>query len=63
MTNQLLLLEDASGWQLDNPTRDRGRRGVATARAILRESQVRALAAQLAEGEDLELTPHLEPAA
>lgn len=35
MERQLALLDDTQAWRLDDDTRDRGRRGVAAARAVL----------------------------
>ena len=52
MTDQLHLLPSRPAWQLDRATRERGRRGVAGARAVLRAAQARARAAELAEGSE-----------
>ena len=39
MDNQLVLLESSRDWKLDRRTVERGRRGIARARAALRASQ------------------------
>ncbi|MDG2027206.1 MAG: hypothetical protein P8J50_08860 [Acidimicrobiales bacterium] len=55
MTNQLSLITPHRSWRLDQRTKQRGLSGIASARAVLRESRVRAREAALAEGESLEL--------
>ena len=44
MTSQLLLLEDSPRWRLNSATREQGLRGIANARAVLREAQAKARA-------------------
>jgi len=48
MTSQLLLLEDSPRWRLNSETREQGLRGIANARAVLREAQAKARAETLA---------------
>jgi len=45
MTKQLILLDTALGWRLDADTRERGRRGVADARAVLKAARAQERAA------------------
>ena len=47
MTSQLLLLEDHPQWKLNPKTREQGLRGIASARAVLREAQAKARAEAL----------------
>ncbi len=47
MTSQLLLLEDSPRWRLNSETREQGLRGIANARAVLREAQAKARAEAL----------------
>jgi hypothetical protein len=47
MTSQLLLLEDHPQWKLNPKTREQGLRGIANARAVLREAQAKARAEAL----------------
>lgn len=51
MTKQLQLIDSHPSWRLDRSTRERGRAGVAAARAVIQESRARARAAELGEGE------------
>ena len=62
MTKQLQLLEPQRSWRLDRSTRERGRAGVAAARAVIQESRARARAAALGEGEDVEFDHQPEAA-
>ena len=62
MTKQLQLIESRPGWRLDRYTRDRGRAGVAAARAVIQESRARARAAALSEGEAVDFDHHFEAA-
>ena len=55
MTKQLSLITPHRSWRLDPRTKQRGLDGVATARAILLDSRIKAREAALAEGESLEL--------
>ena len=43
MSNQLTLIEFPTGWQLDERTREVGRRGLAAARAALSAARARDL--------------------
>jgi hypothetical protein len=43
MSNQLTLIEFPAGWQLDEHTREVGRRGLAAARAALSAARAREL--------------------
>jgi hypothetical protein len=47
MSNQLTLIEFPAGWQLDERTREVGRRGLAAARAALSAARARELDATL----------------
>jgi|GEM_PF-3183113 hypothetical protein len=55
MTNQLTLINPRRSWRLDRRTKQEGLDGIATARAVLQESRIRAREAALTEGESLEL--------
>ena len=55
MTNQLSLITPHRSWQLDQRTKQRGLDGIASARAVLVESRIKARVVALAAGESLEL--------
>jgi len=55
MSNQLTLITPRRSWRLDQRTKQEGLSGIAAARAVLRESRIKAREAALAEGESLEL--------
>jgi hypothetical protein len=45
MTKQLIFLDTAHGWRLDAATRERGRKGVADGRAVLKAARAQERAA------------------
>lgn len=51
MTNQLELLEHHRSWRLDRRTRERGKAGVAAARAAMRQARVATRADVVVESE------------
>lgn len=49
MERQLVLIGEAPDWRIDDTTREEGRRGLAAARAELRDARRRAAAARRAD--------------